>query len=97
MGKVYTPKYRVEIYYYNPYSGTKVKQVAAWHYKGKITNKALERYIMDYIESLQPRGINFHVSKALNFIPIPIEAYIVNQWEGDKVVAEWHMPAFQVV
>lgn len=96
MGKSYIPKYRLEIVSHNPFTGARKVDKASWHHKGRITEKVLEKYMIEYIESLKPGGVNYHISKALGYMPIPTEACIVNQYT-EEVVVSWKAPAFMVI
>lgn len=101
MGRVSTPKYRLELWDARPLRGL-VQLVAgpsveSWEVgrRGRPTRANLERYIFRYADSLKAGGVNAHVSKALGFVPYPREARIVNQRTG-AVVAHWKADRFQV-
>jgi hypothetical protein len=96
MGKSTTPTYRVEIW--DNANNKIVPMKSTWDYKyfGKPTNKKLEKYIVDYIESLKFGGVNYHISELCGFIPVPNKARIVNQFTND-VVSTWIAPMFMVI
>ena len=88
MGRSVTPKYAVEV------QGC---TSAAWRVKeqygipgyGSPTAENLAKYVKAYIESLQPGGVNQHVSNALGYVPIPTHARIVLNDGSRTVLAEW--------
>lgn len=88
MGRTVTPTYRME--YWD--QGGHHQQ--AW--SGRPTNANLAKYIRAHIKSLKKGGVNYHVSLALKYIPVPHKARIVRQKTGD-VVATWKAPSFMVI
>ena len=88
MGKTVTPKYRLVVW------DGKSKSVMSW--RGQATGKRLENWIHGYINSLKPRGSNYHLSKSLGYMPIPNKANIVNQ-KTNTVVASWKAPKFMII
>jgi len=83
MGRSRTTKYRIEM------DGSHF----CWH--GRANDKALEKYVFDYADSLKLGGVNEHISKSLGYIPFPHKARIVDQSTGE-VKAEWEAGMFQV-
>jgi len=73
--------------------GTTKETMLAW--EGAATQKRLEAYVIKYIESLKPGGVNEHISESLGYVPIPTEAVIKNQ-NSWNTKAHWKAPAFLV-
>lgn len=95
MGRSSTTKYAVEM------QGTTSR---CWYVKNKYgrsdgppTPENLARYVQAYIDSLKPNGANYHISKALGYMPIPNWARIVLNGGNRPAVAEWKAPAFCLV
>jgi hypothetical protein len=65
--------------------------------KGRPTEENLAEYVSAYVESLKVGGCNYHVSKALGFMPIPNWARIVLNDGSRKPVVEWKAPMFMVI
>lgn len=88
MGKVITPKYRVE------YRDQQGQHSMAWNVgnpgggpypgDGKPTQPNLEKWRKALNKSFRPGGVNAHVSEALGFVLYVSAARIVNQATGAK-------------
>lgn len=94
MGKSITPKYRIHVAERNPFNGRNVINQMAW--RGKASEKNLSEYITQYINSLKIGGVNEQISKMLGYIPVPNEAWIINQKTGETVVT-WKAPKFMEI
>lgn len=90
MGKVTTPIYRLLLYDQT----LRVPHILAWH--GRATYAKLERYIYDYVNSLKPGGVNYHISKMYGFMPVPHRAVIIHQ-KSNTAVVEWKAPTFMAI
>jgi hypothetical protein len=88
MGKTTTPKYRLVL---TDQAGS---HVMIW--RGRATDKRLERWVNDYTASLHNGGVNAHISKALGYIPVPSKARIERNTTGGQTVASWNAPMFWV-
>lgn len=88
MGKSHTPTYRVE---YVDQTGT---HYAIW--TGRATEARLAAWRRRHNDSVQPGGVNWHLSLALGIVPHISYARIVRQ-STREVVAEVTMPSFEVV
>jgi hypothetical protein len=66
------------------------------HY-GRPTAKNLERWVAEYHRSLEPGGVNVHISRSLGYVPYLNSARIVHNDGSNEVVAEWHAPMFMAV
>lgn len=86
MGRTTTPQYRLEMN-----DGT--KHVQAW--RGAVSEKRLQDFILSYAKSLELGGVNEHISLSLGRVPYPFSARIVRQ-RTSEVVAEWKAGMFQV-
>jgi hypothetical protein len=64
--------------------------------KGKPTDKKLEDYILEMGKSMNPGGVNAHLSKDMDYIPYPTSAIIRENRPGGTVVARWKAPMFMV-
>lgn len=62
---------------------------------GQPNDANLMRYLLAYVNSLKPGGSNYHVSKALGYIPYPTWARIVRQ-SDNKIMTSWVQPMFFV-
>lgn len=88
---------RYAIYVDNNFSGE-------WHTRrhfqtpgyGKPTNANLEKWTMHYARSLEPGGVNYHLSKAHGNVPYPRHVTVKDHFNGGKIVAEWKAGAFQI-
>lgn len=89
MGKVVTPKYRIEAV---DNQGRK----SQWCWKGRVSEKALAEYMLGYNKSFLPGGTNEHVGKQEGVVPYHHKAQIVNQFTNE-IVATWNAPVFQVL
>lgn len=87
MGRTTTTKYALEI------DGSTSR---CW-YVGKPTVANLNRYVAEYMKSLEPGGSNVNISKALGFVPYPNWARIVVNDGSRSVVVEWKAPMFMLV
>lgn len=61
---------------------------------GEVNDDNLWKKIQKYVDAFKPNGVNFHVSKALGYIPYPTYAEILDVKEN-KVLASWEAGAFQ--
>lgn len=87
MGKVRTPKYRVEVKT-NLTGSSKV--ISSWEVTkghGRVNTKNLDRWVREHNESFLPKGVNYHVSKSIGIIPYVQEAHIVHQKTGEVLVS----------
>lgn len=68
----------------------------AWNSKnyGKPTGENIEKFVVSYIKSLMPGGVNEHIFKGRT-IPNISKAKVRNQLSG--VVVEWNAPMFFVI
>lgn len=96
MGRSRTPKYAVVIPGVTPMAWWIKPQPGGIAGNGKPTAENLARFVAQYIRSLEPGGVNYHVSQSLGHVPYPDYAKIVvnGSW---TVVAEWKAPAFMAV
>jgi len=85
MGRTTTPQYRLVL--------TERGRHCTMAWRGRATRTRLERWISQYIDSLQIGGANAHLSRALGYIPIPDSAQIIRQADN-TVLAWWKAPAF---
>ena len=97
MGKVVTPKYRVEMRdndgsFVMPWNVTGGSNITK---HGEATDANLERYVFTYAKSLEIGGVNEHISVSRGHVPYPTEAKIVNQRTGE-IVATWKAGMFQI-
>jgi hypothetical protein len=94
MGRSYKVKYTVTI----KDNSNAYTTPMAWHSKdsGKPNEANLQAWIYKYIDSLKCNGCNYHISKALGYMPIPNNAFITNQFTG-KIMATWKAPAFMII
>lgn len=102
MGRITTPKYRLEIWSNAPlrrvaemvFAGPSIE---SWQVsqRGRPTERNLEHYLFAQAKSFEHGGVNQHVSRALGYVPYPREARIVNQRTG-QIVAKWKAATFQV-
>lgn len=86
MGRVYTPTYVCM-----------VRDARGWFpldWHGRPSAAALERKVMGYAKSLEPCGVNEHVSRRLGYIPYPLEAKVIRQADR-AVVARWQAAPLQ--
>jgi hypothetical protein len=100
MGRIITPKYRLEI---KPVpkpgrDGFYEFTAQAWEVKtkGKPTAANIEKYIRAFVESQKIGGCNEHLARSAGFIQVPNCARIVRQSDG-QVVAEWRAPMFMAI
>lgn len=63
---------------------------------GKPTLANLTRYVAAYVASMQPGGVNQHISKALGYVPAPRWVRIVHNDVTRSVVVEWLVDSKQV-
>ena len=89
MGRIVTPKYRMEV-------RTNVGSMTPSSWSGRATEKRLETAVKAENESFLPGGVNAHVSKAHGAVVRIIYARLVEQATG-TVVAEYTAPAFEVL
>jgi hypothetical protein len=89
MGRIVTPKYRVEVRTNNPAVG-----LTPFAWQGRPTQAKLEAWRQQYNASFQLGGVNAHVSTEV--VLHIVSAKIVHQATG-RVVAETTMPMFEVV
>jgi len=105
MGRVVTPKYRVEYRDNHLMMGKRSADMIssidgrpvltmAWR-RERPTKKFLENWRKVYNESFLPGGSNEHISEIAKSIPYIFYARIVEQKTG-KVICETHMPTFEV-
>lgn len=94
MGNFIKNKYRVEIHEFNPC--TRNVRITPMIWREKASTTKLVEFVQNYINSLKSGGINSHVSEALNYIPVPHKACIINQNNG-KIIAEWNAPKFMAI
>ena len=93
MGRIITPKYRVEVKgNFNRMGLTHTP--AAW--RGKVSEKALEDYRQSTNKSFLIGGVNEHISKADGFVHHISYARIVRQADG-AVMCEVKAPMFEAV
>ena len=93
MGRIVTPKYRVEVRGNWNRMG-KALTPQAW--SGRVSEKRLEEYRQAMNRSFNKGGSNFHLAKSDGFIYHMSSARIVRQSDG-VVMCEVQMPAFEVV
>ena len=87
MGRIYTPKYRVEY-----------RDQAGWHsqaWKGTANSDSLEKWRVAMNKSFQTGGNNYLVSEMIGYEPHINRAMIVRQ-SNSQVVADVKMPMFEV-
>lgn len=85
MSQTKVPKYRIEII---DHQGQH-----SFSWTGPANNKQLASWVSAYVSSLQPGGVNAHLSSSLGFVPFPHYARLVEQTHG-ITVAEWSAPSF---
>ena len=87
MGRTITPKYIVKV----RHAGTVVSTDSVWNSKqaGRPSAGNLSWYVEKYHESLQPGGVNAHVSAAYGNGARWIYAAICLNDGSGTVVAEW--------
>lgn len=89
MGKVRTPKYRIETW-------VNVGRHTPAGWDGPATLDALKRYVCDANQSFMPGGVNERVSESAGAIVQIWMARIVRQSDG-KVMTEWKAPPFSTL
>jgi hypothetical protein len=89
MGRIVTPKYRMEV-------KTNVGSLTPAAWRGRVTSKRLADHVEGLNQSFQPGGINAHVSDAKGAVMYVYAASIIEQRTG-RVVAEWKAAPFQVM
>lgn len=95
MGRIVTPKYRIEILHTNDRRGNFAP--CAWRREyGRANQANLERWRQNQNRSYLPDGINHHISDSAGFIVHISRARIVNQLTGN-VVCEVKGPMFEIV
>jgi hypothetical protein len=94
MGRSITPKYRVEMFRRNPFTGDRVSDVECW--KGRASDTLLESYVLRLERSYKPGEVNGHISASFGYLPAYDAARIVDQKTG-QVVATWKSAPFRVM
>ena len=91
MGKVVTPKYRIELTCINFIA--KRRETHKTVYRGKVSDAAAKKYRDEMNKSLRSGGTNEHLRKGKSDYS---NAYIVNQKTGETV-AQYIAPKFETV
>lgn len=96
MGRIITPKYRVEITACNDMHGHHTPSV--WHCRdyGRPTAKNLEAWRQAENRSYLNNGVNQHISQHLGFVLHISKCRIVNQFT-DETVCEVSAPMFECI
>lgn len=94
MGKVVTPKYRIEEKQKNGMWKTQF----AWIVKeyGKPTKENLREYREKMNESFKKGGVNEHISENLGVQKVLGSLRIVNQ-ENNELVVQFDQPMFEII
>lgn len=97
MGRIITPRYRVEIADGFLRKALGLESSTSWDPRrhGPANDQSLERYVFRYAQGFEHGGPNFRISRRLGFVPYPREARIVDQRTG-RTVASWKAGLFQV-
>ncbi len=104
MGRIITPKYRVEYRdnllalkkTHGDIMGAEGKVCLTQAWNGRVTAERLEDWRKAMNKSFQPGGCNEHITKAFNIIPHIFYAAIVRQ-SDKKVMCNTNAPTFEVV
>jgi hypothetical protein len=88
MGRIITPKYRVEAQ-----DNQGAWQHSVW--RGRVSVKALEQWRDGMNQSFQRGGVNEHVSNGLGFVLHYSNCRIVDQ-RNSNIVAAFRAPMFEI-
>jgi hypothetical protein len=70
MGRSFTPTYRIEEHYRNPFNGTRFTEKACWN--GRVPSpEKLDRHVMCGIVAQYPGYVNEHISKQAGYVQVP--------------------------
>lgn len=91
MGRVVTPKYRVE---FTMTLGRRDSQVWDCRHNGRPTEKNLRAWREAMNHSFEHGGVNEHISQMLGRVERYFNCRVVNQFTGE-VVVEFKAPMFE--
>lgn len=105
MDKSTTPRYVIELWFSTP-PGCRPFSLGPMEWRitsrpgnpgnGRVNVRNLERFIMEFCESLVGQGFNRHISDGLGYIPYPSRAIIRRNNYGAPAIAVWKAAPFQV-
>lgn len=96
MGKSITPPYVIDVHTRKPDGHTQIDTMT-WDAKtyGRANAMNLEKWAIAYGRSFNPDGVNFHISKAVGYLPYPNRVILRKNVRTD-IIAVWTAPPFFV-
>ncbi len=98
MGRVITPKYRIEQAGLNLHPTHRLTTSAEWDVRayGRPTRENIARFVEAQTRSFMSGGPNHSLAEEMGYLPVPSRVRVVEQKSG-RVVAEWEAPAFMAL